>query len=319
MKYTDGDTFESMRSMEQNLSFTTAEKAFRRYQVIFSEDKYITLGLQNLHDGLYTNLAWLLSDQCRHTIKVAVFSDEAKTIFKDSKEFSGFLFQQLNDTHSYLTLCNRTAFTFHGLERIETQDYPEEALREALLNAMVHRDYSFSGTIIINVIDTGIEFISIGGLLPGLSLPDIHSGISQPRNRNLAEIFHRLKLIESYGTGIRRIYYLYRTCSTQPEIELTPNTFKLTLPNMNYHAVPNETDIRKTDVSNFTPQIKTVLGIRRNQRRRTAGAFVRGRPAHLHRARKQQTVPAKIKERGIFIPFPQFLSSPPILHPDLLL
>lgn len=55
----------------------------------------------------------------------------------------------------------------------------------------------------------GMEFISIGGLLPGLSPKDIRNGISQPRNRKLAEIFHRLRLIESYGTGIRRIFSLY--------------------------------------------------------------------------------------------------------------
>lgn len=137
-------------------------------------------------------------------------------------------------------MCNRTVSTFRGLERIDKQDYPEEAIREALLNAIVHRDYSFSGSIIINVNDACMEFISIGGLLPGLSAEDIRSGISQPRNRKLAEIFHRLRLIESYGTGIRKIYALYKNCSVQPRIEVTPNTFKLVLPNMNAFAATEE-------------------------------------------------------------------------------
>ena len=110
--------------------------------------------------------------------------------------------------------------------------YMTEAIREALLNAIVHRDYSFSGSIIINVNDARMEFISIGGLLPGLSTDDIRIGISQPRNKNLAEIFHRLRLIESYGTGIRRIYKLYDNCSAQPVIEVAPNAFKMILPNM---------------------------------------------------------------------------------------
>ena len=78
-----------------------------------------------------------------------------------------------------------------------------------------------------------MEFISLGGLLPGLSPDDIRSGISQPRNKNLAEVFHRLRLIESYGTGIRRIFNLYADCLEQPQIEVTPNTFKIVLPNMN--------------------------------------------------------------------------------------
>lgn len=188
-----------MQSVEQMLTFERAAATFDRYHVDFSEDKYIVLGMRNLHDDQYTNLAWILSDQCQHTTKVAVFADTANTIFKDANEFTGSVFQQLDEAFAYLKLCNRTASTFMGLERIENSDYPEEAVREALLNALVHRDYSFSGSIIININDTAMEFISIGGLLPGLSAEDICSGISQPRNRNLAEIFHRLQLIESYG------------------------------------------------------------------------------------------------------------------------
>ena len=137
-----------------------------------------------------------------------MFGDTDNLFFKDSKEFKGSIFKQLDDSYTYLALCNRTTATFKGLERIEKTDYPEAAIREALLNALVHRDYSYSGSIIINVNDECMEFISIGGLLPGLSAEDIRSGISQPRNRRLAEIFHRLRLIESYGTGIRKIYAL---------------------------------------------------------------------------------------------------------------
>lgn len=261
IKDTDGDQFEDMRTMEQELTFDEAEKAFVRYNVDFAENKFIALGLRNLHDDHYTNLALLLSDQCQHTIKVAVFADEDRTIFKDAKEFGGSIFRQLDDAYSYLLLCNRTSATFRGLNRVEKKDYPEEALREALLNAMVHRDYSFSGSIIINVNDAAMEFISIGGLLPGLSVEDIRSGISQPRNRKLAEIFHRLKLIESYGTGIRRIFKLYESHSVQPRIEVTPNAFKLILPNTNYvNTIDNVSIKEKNAAPAITPQMKVVLG-----------------------------------------------------------
>lgn len=259
IKYTDGDIFEAMRSMEQELSFMSVSEAFARYEVAFDEDKYLALGLRNIHDDLYTNLAWILSDQCRHTTKIAVFADKANTVFKDNREFGGSIFRQLDDTYSYLMLCNRTVSTFKGLERIEKQDYPEEALREALLNALVHRDYSFSGSIIINVNESCMEFISIGGLLPGLSAEDIRSGISQPRNRNLAEIFHRLKLIESYGTGIRKIFQLYSECGAQPRIEVTPNTFKLILPNRNMEPVVDESVRVQDEHFSVTPQMKAVL------------------------------------------------------------
>ena len=162
-----------------------------------------------------------------------MFSDDARTVFRDSKEFTGSIFKQFEDAVNYLALCNKTSSVIKGVIRTDKQDYPEEAIREALLNAIVHRDYSFSGSIIINVTDNKMEFISLGGLLPGLSPDDIRSGISQPRNKNLAEVFHRLRLIESYGTGIRRIFNLYADCPEQPQIEVTPNTFKIVLPNMN--------------------------------------------------------------------------------------
>lgn len=210
IKDSDGDVFEEMRSTCQELSFKEMEHAFNRYKVDFSEEKYISVGLRNIHDDQYTNLAMILSDQCQHTVKIAVFGDESNTVFKDAKEFNGSIFRQLDDSYSYLRLNNRTAATFDGLERVELPDYPEDALREALLNALIHHDYSYSGSIIININDSCMEFISIGGLLPELSADDIRSGISQPRNRRLADILHRLRLIESYGTGIRKIYALYK-------------------------------------------------------------------------------------------------------------
>lgn len=93
-------------------------------------------------------------------------------------------------------------------------------------------------------------------LLPGLSADDIRSGISQPRNQKLAEVFHRLHLIESYGTGIRRIYNLYAKCPAQPRIEVTLNTFKIVLPNMNAAA---DSDVPDTNGLAITTQMRNLL------------------------------------------------------------
>lgn len=259
IKESDGDTYEDARSLEQDLSFLAAETAFDRYGVEFSTQKYRALGITR--NDIYTNLALLLSDQCHHTTKIAVFKDEFCTEFRDSKEFGGSVFKQFEDSVTYLALCNKTVSTIKGVVRMDKQDYPEEAIREALLNAIVHRDYSFSGSIIINVNDSKMEFISLGGLLPGLSTEDIRIGISQPRNKKLAEVFHRLRLIESYGTGIRRIFKLYENCPIQPVIEVTANAFKIVLPNMNAcgavaERVPEAAE--KAPVV-ITPQMKTVL------------------------------------------------------------
>lgn len=259
IKESDGDNFEDARCLEQELTFDAAKTAFQRYGVEFSTEKYRALGITQ--NDLYTNLALLLSDQCLHTTKIAVFNDEFCTEFRDSKEFGGSVFKQFEDSINYLALCNKTVSTIKGVVRTDKQDYPEEAIREALLNALVHRDYSFSGSIIINVNDSKMEFISLGGLLPGLSTEDIRIGVSQPRNKKLAEVFHRLRLIESYGTGIRRIFKLYENCPVQPSIEVTANAFKIVLPNMNAgaaiaEAVPETTEKKPAVI---TPQMKTVM------------------------------------------------------------
>ncbi len=138
----DGYQFEDLCAMQQKLTFSLVETGFTRYGMEFGEEKFITLGLCNVHNDYYTNLTLLLSDQCQHEIKVAVFSDNARIIFKGPKGFSGSIFEQLEDT-LYLKLCNRTMATFEGLNRIEKQYHPEEALHKALLNAIIHRDYSF--------------------------------------------------------------------------------------------------------------------------------------------------------------------------------
>ena len=239
IKETDGDCFEDMRSLEQNLTFKTATAQFSKSNVPFDETKMQTLGLVS-QDGIYSNVAMLLSDQCSSTIKAATFSGTDKSDFQDRREFGGSLFQQMEEMYAYLDLRNRTRATFEGLYRNDVRDYPEEALREALLNSLVHRDYSFSASTLISVYDDRIEFVSVGGLLDGISLDDILLGLSVCRNPKLAAVFYRLKLIEAYGTGMPKIIKAYAESGLEPKIEVTSNAFKITLPNRN--AVTKESN-----------------------------------------------------------------------------
>lgn len=238
IKATDGDSFETMRAIDQQLTFIAATKEFELRSIPFEQPQKQTLKLFN-SDGIYTNLAYLLSDQCMHTVKVAVFEGTDQSIFKDRREFSGSLLQQLNDIYSYIDIYNSTRATFDKLLRIDKRAYPEVAIREALLNSLVHRDYSFSASTLISIYSDRIEFVSIGGLMPGIELDDILMGISVCRNPQLANIFYRLQLIEAYGTGIRKILTAYSSAEIQPTIEKSNNAFKIILPNLNFEpAIP---------------------------------------------------------------------------------
>lgn len=232
IKETDGDRYETARSLNQELTFQYAGAEFEKHDLTFGEAQWKTLGLQS-PDGLFTNLGLLLSDQCLHTVKIAVFEGTDKSVFKDRREFGGSLFKQLVDAYAYIDLYNRTNATFSGLERVENRDYPEGAVREALMNALVHREYSYSGSTLINIFDDRIEFVSLGGIVAGLTMDDILLGVSQARNERLAGIFYRLKYIEAYGTGIVKILTAYRTNQCKPDIRSTGNAFMVVLPNRN--------------------------------------------------------------------------------------
>ena len=253
IKETSGDRYEDARSINQQLTFEKAESYFAKHNLPLGEQQKRTLNIIG-PDGTYTNLGMLLSDQCVHTIKLAVFDGSKKSVFRDRKELSGSLLTQLEDAYSYIDQLNRTRAEFEGLDRIDKRDYPSEALREALLNAITHRDYSFSGSTLISIFDDRIEFVTIGGLVRGLTFDDIMLGISALRNQNLANAFYRLKLIEAYGTGILKINESYTDCTVKPQFEVTDNAFKITLPNINYAGerknVTSTAPLKVTDKTN---------------------------------------------------------------------
>ena len=247
IKETGGDRYENARALNQQLSFKAASTFFQKKDVEFGNSQMITLHLVG-EDATYTNLALLLSDQCPHTIKLAVFEGSKKTIFKDRKELTGSLLEQLDMAYSYIDQFNHTRAEFVGLNRIDQRDYPPEALREALLNAIVHRDYSVSSPTLISIFEDRIEFVSIGGLVRGITFDDIMLGVSVLRNEYLANIFYRLRLIEAYGTGILKINECYTDAAEKPKIDVSDHAFKITLPNINFKrdfVLPQEQNVPK--------------------------------------------------------------------------
>lgn len=255
IKETDGDRFEEMRSLEQNLTFEFAKKTFAKRNVAFGTAQMKTLGLVT-QDGVYTNLGLLLSDQCVHTIKAAVFQGTNQNEFKDRKEFTGSLFQQMDEVYDFIDFRNQTHSTFEKLYRIDRRDYPETAVREALLNLLVHREYSFRASSFISLYTDRLEFTSIGGLVNGVTLKDITMGISVCRNVKLANIFYRLELIEAYGTGLVKIMDAYEGTGMMPRIETSNNAFKIILPNLN--AITESAKPKQIGLEKDIPEKKVI-------------------------------------------------------------
>lgn len=239
IKMTDGDSFETNRSLIQELTFNSLSKEMEKRNLEFSEIQMKNLGILS-SDGIYTNMGLLVSEQCKHSIKFAVFQGTDKLVFKDRKELTGSLFEQLINAYKTIDFYNGTKATFHQLLRTDERDYPEDAIREALLNAIVHREYSFSGNTFINLYSDHLEIISLGGLVSGLSLEAAMLGASQPRNEKLANLFYRMKLIEAYGTGLSKIISCYKGLQVQPGFESVEGAFRVVLPNIHALGVEDE-------------------------------------------------------------------------------
>ncbi len=224
-----GMTYESTRSLNQDLTFDYTRRQFG--------DRGLELGemqMRNLHlydeDGLYNNLGLLLSDQCPHIIKAAIFKGNDKLDFRHRQEFGGSILKQLDDVYQFLEMQNHMTTTYDGLHRIDQYLYNPVALREGLLNSIIHRDYGLSGSVYVNVYKDFVEFVSIGSLTYGLHLEDIFEGVSKSRNEWLANVFYRLQLVEAYGTGIMKILSAYKGWDLEPEFKVTPGAFILRLP-----------------------------------------------------------------------------------------
>lgn len=221
--------FETMESPEQDLTFGSAKESFMKAGMELDEPRMESLGLRS--EGRYTNLALLLSDQCPYTIKLASFTDEYKSEFLDRQEVGGSVLTQADDAYRFIRRNTKTRATFSGMNRIDTPEYPEAAVKEALVNAVLHRDYEFSSaSILVSLFPRNMTVVSVGGLVPGIGLDDVVMGSSCPRNNGLMTVFYKLGRIAAQGTGIRKIREQYRNEEVKPVIEVSTNVFKITLP-----------------------------------------------------------------------------------------
>ena len=118
-----------------------------------------------------------------------------------------------------------------GQDRREMYKIPEEAFREAIANALIHRVWDMDSQIRVSMFDDRVEVVSPGGLPPGITEDEYLDGkLSVLRNRNLANVFYRLGFVEVFGTGIARIKELYKESLSQPAFEVSENTIHLVLP-----------------------------------------------------------------------------------------
>ena len=224
--------YEELPSHDQNLEFSYLE------QELISKT-----GIKKLSKDILKTLN-LYSDKNGYNIAAAIVSDKNDLPGIDIAKFGETIsiFQKRKTLeHQSIIRCFYEAVEMYkdyyqyekveGFERKLFETIPEEAFREALANAIIHRVWDINSHIRVSMFDDRVEIVSVGGLPNSVTVESYLSGdLSVLRNPILANIFHRLNLIEKFGTGIRRIKEAYADSQTKPTFEVTENLIKVTLP-----------------------------------------------------------------------------------------
>ena len=225
-------TYDSLTAMNQNLSFNILEEALKEKIGIKSltSDILITLNLEH-KDTSYTNAGELLADKNNYRgIDIVRFGESINIMLdRASYEHESILKEYKQVIQKYRQYYQHEEI--QGATRNIVSQIPEEAFREAIANALVHRVWNINSQIKISMYDDRIEVVFPGGLPQGLSKEEYLSGqISILRNPIIANVFFRLGLIEQFGTGVRRINDSYRSSLVQPQFEIFDNSIKIILP-----------------------------------------------------------------------------------------
>ena len=250
------------------------------------EDLEPVATLENLHllkAGEMTNAgAWLLADDItRYTLRAgvtcAVFRGATKTHILDRKESTGDLFSIFEECMAYLQAKLNTALIPHALGRDERLELPEDALREALVNAIALRDYRSTANVQIYVFRDRVEIVTPGGLPAGMHEEDLGTK-SVPRNPLLFGMLYRMGLVEQIGSGIRRIRQLCRDYqAVEPLIDVSENWVTTTFARPVGHAeddgtrhvTPQVPDMYPASPPQVTQQIRSLISCLDGERTRS--------------------------------------------------
>jgi len=134
-----------------------------------------------------------------------VFKGATKEVFVDRREYTGPLWEQIDEAFQFVLRNIHLGATIVGIYRQDVYEIPPDAIRELIINAMVHRSYLDHGTIQVAVYDNRLEITSPGKLPMGQTLERMKEGYSKIRNEALARAFSYMNLIEHWGSGIPRI------------------------------------------------------------------------------------------------------------------
>ena len=207
------NSISKITSNRQQLTFQQLKIYYEAKGKLLNDNFVINLELQTA-DGKYNYVAYLMADENSNSIKLAKYKGTTRVDLIENNEY-GYcsLIKATDNILEKIELENKTFTKITSKARITSRSWDPRALREAVLNAFVHNDYSTEIPPKFEIFDDRIEITSSGSLPEGLSEDEFFEGISAPRNKELMRIYRDLELVEQLGSGVPRILQVYnRSC-----------------------------------------------------------------------------------------------------------
>jgi ATP-dependent DNA helicase RecG len=238
-------TYDSLPSCyrSEDVSFTLLKATYKKEtgdEFVLPRD-LVSMGFVD-YDGMVTNAGLLLCDQgfihqskivCTRWKGIEKGSVDGDAL--DDQEFSdASLITLLGNAELFIRNNSKNAWTIRGMRREEKSDYPFKAVREVLVNAIIHRDYQIIGTEVhVDMYDDRLEITSPGGMLNGSRIQDLDLKRvpSMRRNEIISDIFGRLHYMDRRGSGIGRIINSYTEYEEKPIFYSNEYYFQVVLPN----------------------------------------------------------------------------------------
>jgi ATP-dependent DNA helicase RecG len=256
-------SFDEEICYEVEFSQLDVSPLFERFESIgkpLSNEKLENLKLIKSENGkVYpTNALMIILGKFSHcTVKCARFKGTTMSVFTDKKEYGGDIFSVLENTQSFVLNHINLKGEIKGLQRTDTYEIPVSALREGLINAIIHRDYINRGRDIkVGIYDDIVNIVSPGSLPYNITIEDVFNGRSEARNRVVAHVFKELNLIEQWGSGINRIITACEELGLQtPKIAEQNDFFDIEF----YRPITTDYDQLKAEANDKKPELQPVI------------------------------------------------------------
>ena len=254
-------TLQTLNAPRQTLGFKQLSIYYEEKNLAPTEQFIESLDLRQ-SSGDYNYAAYLLADENNVSIKIAAYAGTTKVDLIETREYGNrCLITSAVRIIDRLDSENRTFAKITSKNRLEQERVNSIALKEAVINAIVHNDYS-KGVPLIEIYSDRIEVTSCGGLVEGLSEQDFFKCRSMPRNRELMRVFRDMELVEQIGSGMSRILDVY----DRSIFELSPSFTVVTFPFAK--GFENMADIINDKIND---KINSLLDILKSNPRATIG------------------------------------------------